>query len=161
MRKGNWGGSCTDQVFLMVEYHPHCCFQIIKLLFVYLLDLIIRNFGVSDLLKQRVCCQVFNPEAKSRPDFIEFQVLVDLAQVFPECWIIIVFDTVIRPSLKLFGDLGPFVAVSLMQTKNLSLLVLRYWILFDVRVQMVVPSLSALLASPSRDLIFIFQQLGY
>lgn len=51
----------------------------------------------------------------------------------------IVFDAVVRPTGKLFRDVGPLVAKLFVQAKNFMLLFTVDWVLLDVRIQMVMP----------------------
>lgn len=64
-----------------------------------------------------------------------------------------VLDGVVSAALKDFGDLGPFVAVVAMHQVQDPLLLLAPADLLDLRIQVVVPSLAALLPNSPREVL--------
>ena len=52
----------------------------------------------------------------------------------------VIFDTIIATPWQLFSDVRPFIAKLFVQVENLFLLILIYWCLIDVGVEVVVPS---------------------
>ena len=101
------------------------------------------------------------------------EAFVDPSDVLPERRIVVVLDAVIRsinscnetnlrhlPSLEQFGDVGPFVAVNLVSVKNYYFFLVIDWRFLDIRVQVVVPSLSTLLARPAPYLVVFLEHLG-
>ena len=66
-----------------------------------------------------------------------------------------VLDVIVCPPWQEFGDLRPFIAVLPVSRDDLQVLLVGPLILLDIRVQMIMPSLTALLADSS------WQGLGY
>ena len=62
-----------------------------------------------------------------------------------------VLYTIISSPLELLADSGPFVPILIMILKEDPLLVGGPLLILDGRIELIVPSLSALLASPSKD----------
>jgi len=60
-----------------------------------------------------------------------------------------ILDGVVRSALQVLGDLSPLVAHALVGQEEHPFLLLTPLLLLDVRVEVVVPSLPALLADPS------------
>lgn len=62
-----------------------------------------------------------------------------------------IFYLVVGAALQEGGDPGPFIPVKVVGLQQYAVLLLGPLILFDIRVQVVVPPLSALLAHPPRE----------
>ena len=62
-----------------------------------------------------------------------------------------VLDVVVSPSREEFGDLSPLVAEVLMSFDNRLVFLFRPLASLDIWVQVVVPSLSALLPNAARE----------
>ena len=71
-----------------------------------------------------------------------------------------VLDVVVRSSRKPLGDLGPLVTEFFVRLAHDVFLILRPVSLVDVRVQVVVPALAALLARATRNIIDLAQAVG-
>ena len=64
------------------------------------------------------------------------------------------------PSFQKFGDICPLVSVDFVCVEDDQFLLVVDRCLFDVRIEVVVPSLTALFACAALDSVFILQHLG-
>ena len=73
-----------------------------------------------------------------------------------DCWVPMVFNRIVSPSWEVFGNQGPFIAESRFK-ENLLFMVFDYEAIFilcpleffNIRIQVVVPSLPALFSYPA------------
>ena len=62
--------------------------------------------------------------------------------------------------MQKLGDVCPLVAVDFVGVEYDPFFFVIYWRLFDAGIQMIVPSLPALLAGATADVVFVCQLLG-
>lgn len=81
--------------------------------------------------------------------------------MLPMCRVEVIFNTIVAASWQFFGYVRPFVAEFFVLVKNLFLFTFVDRCLIDVGVQVIVPSLAALLAGARPNFEFFFELISY
>ena len=98
------------------------------------LDLALLDHG-----EQEIRSQSLDLHAQVLGHLALLQALVDPPDVLPKRRVVVILDAVVRPASELLRDVGPFVPQLLVQGEYFQFFFPVNWVLFDVRIKMVMP----------------------
>mmetsp|Transcript_29638 Transcript_29638/g.39410 ORF Transcript_29638/g.39410 Transcript_29638/m.39410 type:complete len:306 (+) Transcript_29638:2361-3278(+) len=143
----------------MVVKHPHGGLKVHELDWVHSADVLVHGLLLDDELVQLLRSQVLR-EAELLADLEVAEALVDPALVLPVRRVEVIFDAVVGAAWELFSDVRPLVPQLFVQVENLLLFDFVDRRLINVGIQVIVPSLAALLACASADFEFFFELIS-